>query len=130
MSSAPCTGRARRAICEARPVPHRKRIEIRWSDMDAFGHVNHSRFLTYLEEARDELLTDLLGDAVYRMVVRHVEIDYLRGVTQERDDGVEVEVWVAGVGRSSFTTHERVRSWADGREVARSATVMVHTDEA
>ena len=31
-----------------------KVVEIRWRDMDNFGHVNNSCYLTYLEEARDE----------------------------------------------------------------------------
>ena len=29
---------------------HEKEIEIRWNDLDPFGHVNHAIFLTYLEE--------------------------------------------------------------------------------
>ena len=31
---------------------HVYRCPLRWSDMDAYGHVNNVRFLTYLEEAR------------------------------------------------------------------------------
>jgi len=27
-------------------------IELRWSDLDAFNHVNNSRYLTFLEQAR------------------------------------------------------------------------------
>jgi len=54
-----------------------KRIEIRWRDMDGFGHVNNSTYLTYLEEARDQFLTDLLGEAVHRIVIRRIEIDFV-----------------------------------------------------
>ena len=32
-----------------------KRIEIRWRDVDAYGHVNNAVYLNYLEEARDAL---------------------------------------------------------------------------
>ena len=42
-------------------MPYTKRIEIRWRDMDGFGHVNNAVYLTYLEEARDQFLTELLG---------------------------------------------------------------------
>ena len=28
-------------------------VALRWRDMDAYGHVNHVVYLTYLEEARD-----------------------------------------------------------------------------
>jgi acyl-CoA thioester hydrolase len=27
-------------------------VPVRWSDMDAYGHVNNARFLTLYEEAR------------------------------------------------------------------------------
>src|SRR5215213_8628400 len=60
------------------PFEHEKRIEIRWRDLDAFGHVNHVVFLTYLEESRDEWLGGRLGDPdrVWDWVVAHVEVDY------------------------------------------------------
>jgi len=31
---------------------HKTPIEIRFADVDAFGHVNNARFLTYIEMAR------------------------------------------------------------------------------
>src|SRR5437764_9805144 len=79
-----------------------KRIEIRWRDLDGFGHVNNSTYLTYLEEARDELLTRLLGDTVHRVVIRRIEIDFDSGLTQE-DDEVDVEVRITAVGRTSIS---------------------------
>jgi acyl-CoA thioester hydrolase len=106
-----------------------KRIEIRWRDMDGFGHVNNSTYLTYLEEARDQYLTDLLGETVHRVVIRRVEIDFVSGLTQD-DDYVDVDVRLTGVGTSSLTLDERIVSVADGRVAATAQTVMVHTDEA
>jgi acyl-CoA thioester hydrolase len=56
-------------------------VALRWSDMDAFGHVNHARTITLLEEARAELLfteaerQGLLGMAE-GMVVARVVVDY------------------------------------------------------
>ncbi len=105
-----------------------KRIEIRWRDLDGFGHVNNSTYLTYLEEARDQYLTDVLGDAVHRTVIRHIDIDFVSGLTQE-DDYVDVEVTLTGVGTSSITLDERIASTLDGRIAATARSVMVHTDE-
>jgi acyl-CoA thioester hydrolase len=105
-----------------------KRIEIRWRDMDGFGHVNNSTYLTYLEEARDQFLTDLVGDTIHRVVIRRIEIDFVSGLTQE-DDHVDVDVRLTGVGTSSLTLDERIVSVADGRVAATARTVMVHTDE-
>ena len=105
-----------------------KRIEIRWRDLDGFGHVNNSTYLTYLEEARDQHLTDVLGEAVHRTVIRRLEIDFVSGLTQE-DDYVDVDVRLTGVGTSSVTLEERIISVLDGRVAATAKTVMVHTDE-
>lgn len=105
-----------------------KRIEIRWRDLDGFGHVNNSTYLTYLEEARDQHLTDVLGDAVHRTVIRRLEIDFVSGLTQE-DDYVDVDVRLTGVGTSSVTLEERIVSVLDGRVAATARTVMVHTDD-
>jgi acyl-CoA thioester hydrolase len=112
--------------CKAVPV-FRKGIEIRWRDMDAFGHVNNATYLTYLEEARDELLTGLLGDEAHRVVMRRVEIDFLTGLTQD-DDRVTVEVTIARIGSSSVTTAERIVADSDGRVAAEARSVVVYTD--
>ena len=40
-----------------------RRIQIRWRDMDGFGHVNNAVFLTYLEEGRDEFMAAALREA-------------------------------------------------------------------
>lgn len=104
-----------------------KRVEIRWRDLDGFGHVNNSTYLTYLEEARDQYLTGLLGDAVHRVVLRRLEIDYMSGLTQE-DDHVDVSVRLTGIGTSSLRMDEEIVSVRDGRVAATAASVMVHTD--
>ena len=41
---------------------HRYRCSMRWSDMDAYGHVNNVVYLTYLEEARVDMLFALGSD--------------------------------------------------------------------
>jgi acyl-CoA thioester hydrolase len=113
---------------KATPVAHYgKRIEIRWRDLDGFAHVNNSTYLTYLEEARDEFLTGLLGETVHRVVVRRIEIDFRSALVQE-DDHADVELELVAVGRSSATTRELIRSAADGRVAAEARTVVVHTD--
>jgi acyl-CoA thioester hydrolase len=95
-------------------MPFVKRVEIRWRDMDGFGHVNNAVFLTYLEEARDEYYTGLLEhDTVNRMVLRHTTVDFRRSLVQS-DDMVDVALRVLRIGSSSVVTEE---------------TVMVHCDE-
>jgi acyl-CoA thioester hydrolase len=105
-----------------------KRIEIRWRDLDGFGHVNNSTYLTYLEEGRDEYLTGLLGEAVHRVVVGRIEIDFRSGLVYE-DEHVDVFMRLVEVGRSSARLEERIESVADGRLAAEAKTVVVYTDD-
>ena len=105
-----------------------KRIEIRWRDLDGFGHVNNSTYLTYLEEGRDEYLTGLLGGAVHRVVVGRIEIDFRSGLVYE-DEHVDVHMRLVEVGRSSARLEERIESVADGRLAAEAKTIVVYTDD-
>lgn len=106
-----------------------KRIEVRWRDLDGFGHVNNAVFLTYLEEGRDELYMGLLPKStVDRMVLRHTAVDFRSSLTQQ-DDHVEVTLQIVRVGTSSVTTEETIRSVTSGDVAAVAESVMVHTDE-
>jgi len=110
-------------------VTHEKKIEIRWRDLDAFGHVNHIVFLTYLEEVRDEWLGRSLGDPalVWSYVIARVEIDYRRELRLE-DDSVVARCALDRVGTSSVHTREAVLT--SGGEVAAEAhAVLVARDE-
>ena len=83
---------------------HTMECQVRWSDMDAFGHVNNARFLTLFEEARTALILDggeALSGLLDGCVVTRHEIDYLRPVTYRRDP-VRVECWVTDVRHASF----------------------------
>jgi acyl-CoA thioester hydrolase len=106
---------------------HRREVEIRWPDMDAFGHVNNAVYLTYAEAARDEFLAVLCGgeEDVWRFVIRRIEIDFVAQLAQA-DRAVRVEVALDGLGSSSLRTRESLRAASDGRVVAELRTVMVH----
>ena len=87
---------------------HRFHCSLRWSDMDAYGHVNNTTFFTYLEEARVDLLFVHAGEEVARerlssgiVVARH-EIDY-KAPLVFRPEPVPIDVWVSRLGNSSFT---------------------------
>ena len=108
---------------------HEKEIEIRWRDLDAFNHVNHVVFLTYLEEVRDEWLGRVLGDAalVWSYVIARVEIDYRRELTLE-DDAVVARCSLERLGTKSLTTSESVLT-RDGETAAEAKAVLVARDE-
>ena len=55
---------------------------VRWDDIDAFGHVNNAKYLTYIQEARFqwsfyEVQSSGEQPTLLEMVVARNEIDYL-----------------------------------------------------
>jgi acyl-CoA thioester hydrolase len=116
-------------MAELPPSIHKKRIEIRWRDMDAFKHVNNAVFLTYLEEARDEWFVQVLGNGLLLndFILARCAVDYRSPLTQD-DGDVDVELRCTRVGRSSITTAERVVAVSDGRLAAEAEAVLVHYD--
>jgi acyl-CoA thioester hydrolase len=108
---------------------HEKTIEIRWRDLDDFGHVNNAVYLTYLEEARDEWVELTLGArAAWDFVLAHVSIDFRRELRQE-DDFVLVSCELQRISRSSILTREVVRT-AGGQLSAEAEVVLVARDAA
>ncbi|GIG41065.1 acyl-CoA thioesterase [Cellulomonas phragmiteti] len=120
------------------PRPGRGRVvmQVRWSDVDLFGHVNNAAFLRYLDDARFTLFPRMGVDEVGAMtasllvVVKH-EIDYLAPI-RFRQEPVVVEVWVPRLGRSSVDfAYEVLDGAAPGAAVAlRARSRMVQLDRA
>lgn len=103
---------------------HEKRVEIRWRDVDALGHVNSAVYATYLEECRDEWLERGLGDdeAAWDFVVARLAIDF-RSELRIQDDVVVAACGLAQLGTSSVTTKETMV--AGDKLVAEAEAVLV-----
>jgi acyl-CoA thioester hydrolase len=101
------------------------RIQIRWRDMDAYGHVNNAVYLNYLEECRDAWAQSVLGGVadVWDFVLAHVGIDYRSQLTQD-DREVIVRCRLDSFGTSSVRTREEVVK-LDGTVSAEAASVIV-----
>lgn len=106
-------------------MPHEKRIEIRWRDVDAYRHVNNAVYATYLEECRDEWIGAALRGAgdPWDFVLARVAIDFRRELRLE-DEEVLVRCRLTRVGRSSLTLGEEVRT-RGGEVAAESEAVIV-----
>ncbi len=104
------------------------RVALRWSDMDALGHVNNSEYLRYLEQARIEFLADAAAAGVPRdaglLVARH-EVDYRKPLPYRREP-VDVPTWIDRIGTTSFTFGHEVKT--DDVVYARARTVIVCID--
>jgi acyl-CoA thioester hydrolase len=114
-------------IAEVRP---------RWSDMDAYGHVNHARTVTLLEEARLALLFDEgkrqgAGGMAGGLVVARLVVDYHAPLVAD-GHAVRVAMSVREMLNASFTLDYTVHSGpSEGDLVAATAqTRLVPYDTA
>jgi acyl-CoA thioester hydrolase len=104
-------------------------VQLRWSDMDAMGHVNNATYLTYLETAREPWFASIGAPEEYlRFAMRRIEVDFLSQLTFA-DGAVLVTIELDGVGVSSVRTRERMTAVSDGRVVVEARAVIVRLDE-
>lgn len=102
---------------------------VRWSDMDAYGHLNNVRFLTLYEEARVALMFTGARDAGITsledgiVIFRH-EVDYLRVV--DHAPTVRIEMWIEELRASRFTVAYEL--FAGGELASRARSVCVPFD--
>lgn len=106
---------------------------MRWSDMDALGHVHNARFMEYYEAARTDLVHRLLREATdwqgVGLVVRRHEVDYLLPLVY-RPRPIAVDSWISHIGTTSMTI--AYEALEEDRSViyGRAQTVMVTIDAA
>ncbi|WP_032407985.1 acyl-CoA thioesterase [Rhodococcoides fascians] len=87
----------------------KRKIELRWSDIDSLGHVNDAAYLTLLDECRAVLLAQTVPTLGHSYVVRHLSIDFDSELVRE-DSPVTVEVNIVTVGRTSVALDEVLTS--------------------
>ncbi len=93
------------------PKRFHTKVEVRWSDMDAFQHINHARMVTLLEEARIPWLFDDRPTSGLRsgcvMVDLHVRY---RGQLRHEDTPLDVAMWIEQMRAVDFTIGYEVRA--------------------
>lgn len=104
-------------------------VRVRWSDLDAFRHVNNAKTVTLLEEARvDWLFAEAARHGVERLtegiVVAHLEINYLRPIGF--DLPVTVSMGLTKIGSASMTI-DYILS-AAGATAVTASTILVPVD--
>lgn len=123
-------------------------VQLRWSDMDAYAHVNNVEMLRLLEEARIEAfwrhpategddpappsrstaILDASPGASTVTLVAHQEIEYLAPLAYRRAP-VTVALWLGRLGGASLEVCYEVSDDA-GTVYARATTTMVLVDPA
>lgn len=97
-----------------KPLLHIARIPVRWGDMDSYGHVNNTRYIQYLEEARVSWF-EALGIAMNNVptgpVILQTLHTYLKPVVHPAT--VTIELYAEHIGRSSMTLSHRLSTLED-----------------
>lgn len=123
---------------------------LRWSDLDAYGHVNNARMLSLLEEARivafwvnddgtaehavgasTAVLDASPGAATLTLIARQ-EVEYLAPIPYQRLP-LDIELWIGHMGGASLDVCYEVYSpaGAEPRELyTRAVTTIVLVDAA
>lgn len=103
-------------------------IQLRWSDLDAFNHVNNARYLTFLEQARIEWFDSIEEPWVTpetAPVVASATLNFRRPI--EYPASVFVELFTERLGNSSLVIGHRILA-ADGSAHCDGNVVMVWID--
>lgn len=104
-------------------------LHLRWSDVDAYGHVNNAAIVGLLEQARvlalwsdgDPLLPPLTASAPVWVLVANVAVTYARPIPH-RTAPIDAEVRVGRVAGASFVLEYRLL--VDGVECVTATTTM------
>lgn len=114
------------------PLRHVTPVQIRFSDIDIFGHVNNNAYMSYLDLGKAHYMTEVLPTGRdltgLEAVIVGISIDFV-GQTFFHDH-VEVVTCVSHISQKCFTIEQRIicPETADVRCIA--TTTLVAFDKA
>lgn len=106
---------------------HRVPIQIRFNDVDGYGHVNNNAYFAYYDLGKESYLAEVLkkdfrtGKVV--PVVANINANFLFPIFY--GDNIVVETRVAHLGQKSFTLRQRAINEKTKMVVCECDTVMV-----
>ena len=112
---------------------HTEKIDIRFADIDAMGHVNNAVYLSYFEEARIHYFNRFVGDWNWKkngIILARNEVDYKAPLLI--DDEAYVDTWISRIGTRSFDmnydTYRIVKGSREREQVAYGKAILVCFD--
>ena len=103
------------------------KIEPRFCETDALGHINHTAVPMWLEQARSpifELFNPSLSLESWNLILKKISIDYISQVYL--GSIVEIETYIGEIRKTSFVVEQEVLQ--NGNLVAKADVVMIHFD--
>jgi len=104
-------------------------LQIRFNDIDKFGHVNNAVYFQFYDTAKTEYISEVCPHVDWNelaIIVAHIEADFLAQV--KADSHLEARTRVSRIGRKSFQLEQELVE-SDTQEVkSRCMSVMVLYD--
>lgn len=127
MTEIPTHAHTQEATHEEVAFFHRLPVQIRFNDVDRYGHVNNNAYFAYYDLGKQEYLYKVLK-ADYRTdevvpVIANINADFIFPIFY--GDDIVVETRVSHIGNKSFTLHQRAVNVQQNRVVCECRTVMV-----
>lgn len=109
---------------------HRLPVQIRFNDVDRYGHVNNNAYFAYYDLGKEDYLHQVLK-VDYRKakvvpVIANINADFIAPIFY--GDHIVVETRVSHIGNRSFTLQQRAVNTDTNTVVCQCATVMVCCD--
>ena len=111
---------------------HSSPLQLRYVDMDTFGHINNANYLTYFEEARIKYLDDIIGwDYGWSkegIIMARAEIDFILPAFFK--DKLKIYTRCSHLGNKSFSLEYKMIKNENDAEIilATGSTVVVMFD--
>lgn len=112
----------RRPLAAAGESQHVYPLQVRWSDLDPYQHVNNVKYVEYFQEARIQysMAMHQHGDEFGDFVVARIDVDYKRPMFF-RDEPYQLHSWISHVGNTSAVFAGEIR---DGESVMATTQVV------
>ena len=108
-------------------TPQPSKVNIRFSDLDLFGHVNNAVYLTYYEEARVSYFDEVVGYdydwSKEGVILARIEVDFLIPILFT--DEIFIRTNCCRVGTKSFDLAYEMYKMKDGKEIMVSSATSV-----
>jgi len=102
-----------------------QRVQPRFTETDALGHINNAVLPVWFEQARTpifKLFIPSLDVKKWTLILAKIEVEFLQEIFYGTD--VEVHSFIEKIGNSSFVCYQEV--WQEESLVAKGRAVMVH----
>lgn len=106
---------------------HKTDIQIRFNDVDSFGHVNNNTYFAYYDLGKESYLNTVLNSDLRTLpivpVVANISADFILPIFH--GDEIQVETAIIHLGTKSFTLLQQAVNKKTGAVLCQCKSIMV-----